>query len=122
MTNRGEVTNSLPTLYLATPGSPTTSVRPGGSLPVGASPYMMPSQLQHHQSLGSAFSLQPYATYPHGVIYQPVVIPSMLLQPGLGMMMPSSHSMAQPHPASRHRPAPRHINVSTIITLKIVVF
>lgn len=67
----------------------------------------------HHQSLGPAFSLQPYAAYPHGVIYQPVMVPPMLFQPNLGMMMSASPSMAQPQSASRHRPILHH-NVTSI--------
>ena len=101
MTNRGEVTNSLPAFYLATPGATqSAAIRPSTGLPTGAPPYIMPNP---HQPLGPAFSLQPYAAYPHGVIYQPVMVPPMFLQPQMGMMMPSS-SMMQPQQTSRIRP------------------
>ena len=103
MTNRGEVTNSLPAFYLATSaGGTNTGIRSNNGMAMGASPYMVQTEHHHHQSLGPAFSLQPYAAYPHGVIYQPVMVPPMLFQPGLGMMMSPSPSMAQSQ-ATRHR-------------------
>ncbi|XP_046445918.1 period circadian protein-like isoform X1 [Daphnia pulex] len=103
MTNRGEVTNSLPAFYLATSAGATSSgIRSNNGMSMGPSPYMVQNE-HHHQSLGPAFSLQPYAAYPHGVIYQPVMVPPMLFQPGLGMMMSPSPSMTQPQ-SSRHRP------------------
>ncbi|KAK4020172.1 period circadian protein [Daphnia magna] len=108
MTSRGEVTNSLPAFYLATSaGTTNAAIRPSNNMTMGASPYMVQTQ-HHHQSLGPAFSLQPYAAYPHGVIYQPVMVPPMLFQPNLGMMMSASPSMAQPQSASRHRPILHH--------------
>lgn len=118
MTSRGEVTNSLPAFYLATSaGATSAGVRPSHSMAMGASPYMVPTQ-HHHQSLGPAFSLQPYAAYPHGVIYQPVMVPPMLFQPNLGMMMSASPSMAQPQMASRHRPILHHnvMSISNVIS------
>lgn len=112
MTNRGEVTNSLPSFYLATSaGATSTGIRSNNGMAMGPSPYMVQNE-HHHQSLGPAFSLQPYAAYPHGVIYQPVMVPPMLFQPGLGMMMSPSPSMTQPQ-SSRHRPF-LHQNVMSI--------
>lgn len=110
MTNRGDVTNSLPTFYLAAPSTaPNAAIRPATGLQMNASPYMVPAQ-HHHQPLGPAFSLQPYAAYPHGVIYQPVVVPPMaLFQPSLGMMMSASPSLTtQPQQISRGRHVPLH--------------
>lgn len=109
MTNRGEVTNSLPTFYLATQGpGPNASIRPSAGLQMSNSPYMTMPSPHHHQPLGQAFSLQPYAAYPHGVIYQPVVVPPMLFQPSLGMMMSASPVQQ----TSRNRPAPHHDVIS----------
>ena len=88
---------------MAAPGAaPNAAIRPGAGLPLAGTQYMMPGQ--HHQPLSPSFSLQPYAAYPHGVIYQPVMMPPMLFQPGMGMMMPTSHPMtpqAQQTPHSR---------------------
>lgn len=101
ITNRGEVTNSLPSFYLAAPGpAANSSIRPGQGLSMGGQPYMVPNP--HHQPLGPAFSLQPYAAYPHGVIYQPVVVPPMLFQPGMGMMMSTSQTMTQQQQHTSH--------------------
>lgn len=117
MTNRGEVTNSLPAFYLATSAGATSSgIRSNNGMSMGPSPYMVQNE-HHHQSLGPAFSLQPYAAYPHGVIYQPVMVPPMLFQPGLGMMMSPSPSMTQPQ-SSRHRPF-LHQNVISINNVTI---
>ena len=68
------------------------AVQMGGTQYVQVSPH-------HPQTLGPAYSLQPYATYPHGVIYQPVMVPPVLFQPGVGMMVPAAtHMQMQQQP------------------------
>ncbi len=58
--------------FLATSaGGTNTGIRSNNGMAMGASPYMVQTE-HHHQSLGPAFSLQPYAAYPHGVIYAAV--------------------------------------------------
>lgn len=88
-----EVTNSLPTFYLAP--TPTT---------VNSSGIRMTStSIGHQQAFMQPFSIQPYGL-PHGsIIYQPVMVPPMLFQPGVSMMMPTSPMVPQRAPAPRPR-------------------
>jgi len=86
MANRNELGNhTLPAYYLAHSGTSTpTRQHP---IAIGNTPQFVMTQQP-------AYSLQPYS-YPHGVIYQPVMVPPMLFQPELGMMIPASAAMPQ---------------------------
>lgn len=126
MTKRGDVSNSLPAFYLATGagGSASATPRPM-AVQMSASPYVQIAPHHHHhhsQSLGPAYSLQPYATYSHGVLYQPVMVPPMLFQSGVGMMLPTGgaaamtpmaqHMQQQQQQGSSHNVAETHQRVS----------
>lgn len=118
---RGDVTSALPAFYLATApsGSAGSAARPM-AVQMGATPYVQMSPHHHPQTLGPTYSLQPYSTYPHGVIYQPVMVPPVLFQPGIGMMVPTAAAMhmqqqsgqqnhQQSHQASSNgAPEPQH--------------
>lgn len=96
MANRSELgNNTLPAYYLTHPGT-STPARPH-PIAIGNAPQFVVTQ--------PAYSLQPYS-YPHGVIYQPIMVPPMLFQPELGMMIPASAAIPQRttfRPDSRQR-------------------
>lgn len=108
MANRNELGNhTLPAYYLAHPGTST---------PARQHPIPMPTAPQFVMTPQPAYSLQPYS-YPHGVIYQPIMVPPMLFQPELGMMIPASAAVPQRSPL---RPDSRHrVNYEIFSILKI---